>query len=179
MTDAERRVKLVSEMNGTMANIKSAEERNTKADSRLFGAKEALANIQREHEARDTELRAKYAEQHAALASATAPDARLAAVNALNETLEAIEQNKADLAAKSKSATTDLNNAKSEKGTAWSELNKLRELLEEQQTRLAKLLPSPEALAPVAEPHRSAPASTYPGMLNGPSLDERADVGQG
>lgn len=160
MTDAERRVKLVSEMNGTMANIKIAEERNIKADSRLFGAQEVMANIQTEHEARDIELRGTYRVHHEELAKAVTPDARMEAINALNEALEAIEQNKASLAAKTKTAQHDLNNAKSEKGTAWSEVCKLKELLEEQEARLNKLLPAPEALCPAIE---RAPASTYPG----------------
>jgi hypothetical protein len=99
MNDAERRVKLVSEMNGTMANIRSAKERDIKAD----------------------------------------------------------------LASKSKAAITDLNNAKSEKGTAFRELRKLEEQLEEQQTRLNKLLPAPEALAPAVSRPAPANPSPYPG----------------
>ncbi|MGD9749410.1 MAG: hypothetical protein AB7W59_00280 [Acidimicrobiia bacterium] len=182
LNEAERRVKLVSEMNGTMANIQTAKERDAKANTRLIAAQEALAEIQSEHEARDIELRGTYRIHHQALGKATEPSARVDLINAINETLEDIERNKRSLAKASKEAVHELNNSKSEKGCAAAELRKLEELLEEQHARLNKLLPAPEALEPAVPPAQSANAtkaegSAWPGR--GIQTDPDAALGVG
>jgi DNA repair exonuclease SbcCD ATPase subunit len=144
--DAERRISLVNTMNGVAANIKTAEARDTAADARLASAQESLDTIKAEHEQRQTAMRAKYKELYESLDTLDTPEARTEAMTAINEVLSELEHDRAEQTSRTRTATHAFNNAKSEKGTATRELDKLREELASHQTMLNKLLPSPESL---------------------------------
>jgi len=121
MEDASRRVELVSEINGSIANIATARARANAAETLLAGAEKAHFDLRRRY----TELRADVKSRDL-LASE-----RLQKARDLNECLAQIAETE-----------KTLNKAKSERGTAAAELKRLESQLETLEQHLDKVLPT-------------------------------------
>jgi len=120
--DAKKRVALVNEMNGALANLKSAGERMAKAKTTVDAANGEV-----------TVLNVEYADLLAAVMDRSSdPAVRVEKISALNECLERIE------AVKKKKHAAD-----SEHGTAKKALTTFEEQLDGLEKSILKLLPAP------------------------------------
>jgi chromosome segregation ATPase len=154
---AARRMELANKINANIANTKSAEERMRRAEGAMSHMATQEGALNEVHGGRDAKLREAYTALHERVCLPDlSPDDRTATMAEVNKTLAEIAENKIAWQKALDTLVSDNQRAKSELGTARSQLQRLNEEYGQLQAQLAKLLPTDLLVKPA--PARAASA---------------------
>jgi DNA repair ATPase RecN len=116
---AARRRAWVEELNALFANLVSADNRIASAETLLERAKGLRDETVEDHDEELSQLKRQYdAAVPVVFSEKSTPDARLEAIDNINQILSAIEEEKAAHARSMEESDRAINKAKSERGTA-------------------------------------------------------------